>query len=231
MLSRGEDYARARARAPAPHRAAARRAVPPRPHAACGGPRARAGVGRRALAVRELAARPARRRARAPLAPGRDPSHAEAEAADSNSAHHVWRHITIFSGREGSSSGKGCNRRVRASSISPAFVMDSWAAGGFGRDGPAAVCLLDGQRAVEDLRACFALGDRDRVRAFDERGSDDRLGLAVSPSRRAPSFPGFVPDDIASILDEALAFVAGQVDAAPHGPLGYGTAARRQSQP
>jgi TnpA family transposase len=73
--------------------------------------------------------------------------------------------------------------------------------------------------AVEDLRACFALSDRDRVVIFEQRGPENRLGLAVSLS--AMRFLGFVPDDIASIPDEALCFVAGQVDAAPHELLAY----------
>jgi hypothetical protein len=60
--------------------------------------------------------------------------------------------------------------------------------------------------AVEDLRACFALSDRDRSLVFDQRGPENRLGLAVSWC--ALRFLGFVPDDIASIPDEALAFVA-----------------------
>ncbi len=34
--------------------------------------------------------------------------------------------------------------------------------------------------AVEDLRACFALSDRDRTLVFDQRGAENRLGLAVS---------------------------------------------------
>jgi hypothetical protein len=74
--------------------------------------------------------------------------------------------------------------------------------------------------AVEDLRACFALSDRDRVLIFDQRGPGNRLGLAVSLS--ALRFLGFVPDDIASVPDEAQVFVAGQVDAAPH-ELGFRT--------
>lgn len=81
--------------------------------------------------------------------------------------------------------------------------------------------------AVEDLRACFALSDRDRVLLFDQRGPDNRLGLAVSLC--ALRFLGFVPDDIASIPDEALSFLAGQVDAAPHELLAYGTRAQTRS--
>jgi hypothetical protein len=65
--------------------------------------------------------------------------------------------------------------------------------------------------AVEDLRACFALSDRDRVLIFEQRGAENRLGLAISLC--ALRFLGFVPDDIASIPDEVLAFVAAQVDA------------------
>lgn len=81
--------------------------------------------------------------------------------------------------------------------------------------------------AVEDVRACFALSDRDRVLIFEQRGPENRLGLAVSLC--ALRFLGFVPDDIASIPDEALAFVAGQVDAAPHELLAYGTRAQTRS--
>lgn len=77
--------------------------------------------------------------------------------------------------------------------------------------------------AVEDLRACFALSDRDRVVIFEQRGPENRLGLAVSLC--AVEFLGFVPDDIASIPDEAWGFVAGQVDAAPHELLAYSSGA------
>ncbi len=42
-------------------------------------------------------------------------------------------------------------------------------------------------------------------------------------------FLGFVPDDIVSIPDAALSFVAGQVDAAPHELLAYGTRAQTRS--
>jgi hypothetical protein len=81
--------------------------------------------------------------------------------------------------------------------------------------------------AVEDLRACFALSDRDRVVIFEQRGPENRLGLAVSLC--AVGFLGFVPEDIASIRDEALGFVAGQVDAAPHELLAYGARAQTRS--
>lgn len=81
--------------------------------------------------------------------------------------------------------------------------------------------------AIEDLRACFALSDRDRVVIFEQRGPENRLGLAVSLC--ALRFLGFVPDDIASLPAEALAFVAGQVDAAPHELLAYGTRAQTRS--
>lgn len=74
---------------------------------------------------------------------------------------------------------------------------------------------------------CFALSDRDRVLIFDQRGPDNRPGLAASLC--ALRFLGFVPDEIASIPDEALAFVAGQVDAAPHALLAYGTRAQTRS--
>lgn len=79
--------------------------------------------------------------------------------------------------------------------------------------------------AVEDLRACFALSDRDRSLVFDQQAPENRLGLAVSLC--ALRFLGFVPDDIASIPDEALAFVAGQVDAEAHELLAYGSHAQR----
>jgi hypothetical protein len=81
--------------------------------------------------------------------------------------------------------------------------------------------------AVEDLRACFALSDSDRVLIFEQRGPENRLGLAVSLC--ALRFLGFMPDDIASIPDEALGFVAGQVDAASHELLAYGTRAQTRS--
>jgi hypothetical protein len=81
--------------------------------------------------------------------------------------------------------------------------------------------------AAEDLRACFALSDRDRSLVFDQRGPEKRLGLAVSLC--ALRFLGFVPEDVASIPDEALAFVAGQVDAAPHELLAYGARAQTRS--
>jgi len=81
--------------------------------------------------------------------------------------------------------------------------------------------------AVEDLRACFALSDRDRVLIFDQRAPENRVGLAVALC--ALRFLGFVPDDIASIPEEALMFVAGQVDAAPHELLAYGARAQTRS--
>ena len=81
--------------------------------------------------------------------------------------------------------------------------------------------------AVEDLRACFALTERDRTLVFDQRGPENRLGLAVSVC--ALRFLGFVPDDVASISDDALTFVAGQVDAAPHELLAYGARAQTRS--
>jgi TnpA family transposase len=45
----------------------------------------------------------------------------------------------------------------------------------------------------------------------------------------AVRFLGFVPDEIASIPNEALAFVAGQVDAAPYELLAYGDRAQTRS--
>lgn len=80
---------------------------------------------------------------------------------------------------------------------------------------------------VEDLRSCFALSDADRALVFAQRGAANRLGLAVTLC--AVRFLGFVPDDIASIPDEALAFVASQVDAAPHELLAYGTRPQTRS--
>jgi hypothetical protein len=70
--------------------------------------------------------------------------------------------------------------------------------------------------AVEDLRACFALSDRDRVLIFEQRGPENRLRLAVALC--ALRLLGFVPD-------EARAFVADPADAAPHELLAYGTRA------
>ena len=81
--------------------------------------------------------------------------------------------------------------------------------------------------AVEDLRVCFALKERDRTLVFDQRGPKNRLGLAVSLC--ALRFLGFVPDDVASIPDEALRFLAGQVDAAPHELLSYGARSQTRS--
>ncbi len=45
----------------------------------------------------------------------------------------------------------------------------------------------------------------------------------------AVRFLGFVPEDIASIPDEALVFVCGQVDAAPHELLAYGARSQTRS--
>jgi TnpA family transposase len=81
--------------------------------------------------------------------------------------------------------------------------------------------------AVEDLRACFVLSDADRELVFAQRGAANRLDLAVALC--AVRFVGFVPDEIASIPDEALAFVAGQVDAAPYELLAYGARAQTRS--
>ena len=81
--------------------------------------------------------------------------------------------------------------------------------------------------AIEDLRSCFALSDVDRELVFAQRGAANRLGLAVALC--AVRFLGFVPDDIASIPDEALAFVAGQVDAAAYELLAYGARAQIRS--
>lgn len=80
---------------------------------------------------------------------------------------------------------------------------------------------------VEDVRACFALSEADRALVFDQRGPENRLGLAVSLC--AVRFLGFVPQDIASIPEDALRFLADQVDAAPHELLAYGTRAQTRS--
>jgi hypothetical protein len=78
--------------------------------------------------------------------------------------------------------------------------------------------------AVEDLRACFALSDVDRQLVFAQRGAENRLGLAVALC--AVRFLGFVPEDLASLPEDALAFVAGQVDAGEHELLAYGRPAQ-----
>ena len=57
--------------------------------------------------------------------------------------------------------------------------------------------------------------------------AENRLGLAVSLC--ALRFLGFVPDDIASIPDEALVFVSRQVDAEAHELLAYGARAQTRS--
>jgi len=62
--------------------------------------------------------------------------------------------------------------------------------------------------SVEDVRACFALSEADRALVFDQRGPENRLGLAVSLC--AVRFLGFVPQDIASIPEDALRFLADQ---------------------
>ncbi len=54
-----------------------------------------------------------------------------------------------------------------------------------------------------------------------------RTGLAVSLC--ALRFLGFVPEDVASIPDEALTFLAGQLDAAAHKLLAYGARAQTRS--
>jgi hypothetical protein len=81
--------------------------------------------------------------------------------------------------------------------------------------------------AVEDLRACFALSDADRQLVFAQRGAANRLGLAVALC--AVRFFGFMPADLASVPEEALVFVAGQVDAAEHELLAYGARAQTRS--
>jgi Domain of unknown function (DUF4158) len=78
--------------------------------------------------------------------------------------------------------------------------------------------------AVEDLRECFALSDRDPELVFAQRGPENRLGLALTLC--AIRFLGFVPDDLASVPEEALCFVAAQVDAAAQELLQYGARAQ-----
>ena len=56
-----------------------------------------------------------------------------------------------------------------------------------------------------------------------------RTASASQCSLCALRFLGFVPDDIGSIPDEALVFVAGQVDAGPHELLPYGARAQTRS--
>jgi TnpA family transposase len=81
--------------------------------------------------------------------------------------------------------------------------------------------------AVEDLRVCFALSDRDRELVFAQRGPENRLGLALTLC--AIRFLGFVPEDLASVPEEALSFVAGQVDAAAQELLQYGGRAQTRT--
>src|SRR5438105_3758047 len=81
--------------------------------------------------------------------------------------------------------------------------------------------------AVEDLRDCFALSDRDRELVFAQRGPENRLGLALTIC--ALRYQGFVPDDLTSLPEQALAFVAGQADAAPQELLAYGSRAQTRS--
>lgn len=81
--------------------------------------------------------------------------------------------------------------------------------------------------SVEDVRACFALSEADRVLVFAQRGAANRLGLGVSLC--AVRFLGFVPQDIASIPEDALRFLAEQVDAGPHELLAYGARAQTRS--
>lgn len=81
--------------------------------------------------------------------------------------------------------------------------------------------------AVEDLRACFALSDSDRDLVFAQRGPQNRLGSAVQLC--ALRFLGFVPDDLLGLPSDALEFLAGQVDAAPHELLAYGARPRTRA--
>ncbi len=81
--------------------------------------------------------------------------------------------------------------------------------------------------AVEDLRACFALSDADRLLVFAQRGAGNRLGLAVCLA--AVRFLGFVPENLASIPQPALDFLAGQTDAVPQELLAYGARAQTRT--
>lgn len=62
---------------------------------------------------------------------------------------------------------------------------------------------------------------------FAQRGAENRLGLALTLC--GLRFLGFVPEDLASAPEEALGFVAGQVDAASRELLSYGARAQTRS--
>lgn len=111
--------------------------------------------------------------------------------------------------------GKGELRREVPLNALVRQVLDEWLEQRktLARDGE---CALWVSRTGGRLSARSA--DRDVV--FAQRGAENRLGLAVALC--AVRFLGFVPDDPASVPEEALAFVAGQVDAAEHELLAYG---------
>lgn len=73
---------------------------------------------------------------------------------------------------------------------------------------------------LEDLRDSFALGDRDRGLVFEQRGAENRLGLAVQLC--ALRFLGFVPEEITGIPEPALGFLCQQTQTEPHELLPYG---------
>jgi TnpA family transposase len=73
---------------------------------------------------------------------------------------------------------------------------------------------------LEDLRESFALGDSDRGLVFEQRGAENRLGLAVQLC--ALRFLGFVPEEITGIPEPALRFLCQQTQTEPHEVLPYG---------
>ena len=73
---------------------------------------------------------------------------------------------------------------------------------------------------LDDLRGCFALGDRDRELVFGPRGAENRLGLAVQLC--ALRFLGFVPQELAGIPETALRFLCEQTENEPQELLAYG---------
>ena len=73
---------------------------------------------------------------------------------------------------------------------------------------------------LEDLRESFALGDGDRGLVFDQRGAENRLGLAVQLC--ALRFLGFVPEKLTGIPEPALRFLCQQTQTEPHELLRYG---------
>lgn len=73
---------------------------------------------------------------------------------------------------------------------------------------------------LEDLRESFALGDGDRGLVFDQRGAENRLGLAVQLC--ALRVLGFVPEKLTGIPEPALRFLCQQTQTEPHELLRYG---------